>query len=84
MTDYLTGRRRFPYYDLDRDGADEAETYGPELLWDHVGGRCACTDMSRMPGVIRHFWKNGELHPAVSREMRGRPRRCVPRKTWWT
>jgi hypothetical protein len=68
LTAYFPGCGRFRYYDSQRDSAEEVEIYSCELLWDYVDERYVCADLTRVLGVVRHFWEYGELHPAVSWE----------------
>jgi hypothetical protein len=65
LTAYLIGRGRFRYYDPHRDDTEEVEIYSHELLRDYANGRYVCADLTRVLGLVRHFWEYGELHPAV-------------------
>ncbi len=68
LTGYLTGHGRFRYRGPHRESSEEVEIYSHELLHDSVDERYVCADLTRVLGVVRHFWEHGELHPAVSWE----------------
>jgi hypothetical protein len=68
LTAYLTGRGRFRYYDPHRGSTEEVEIYSDGLLQDYASERYVCADLTRVLGVVRHFWEYGDLHPAVSWE----------------
>ncbi len=68
MAAYLPGRGRFRYHDPGREGSEDVEIFSHELLCDYVPGRYVCADVTRVLGVVRHFWEYGELHPSVAWE----------------
>jgi hypothetical protein len=65
LTASFPGCGRFRYHEPHRDSGGEVEIYSHELLRDCVDERYICEDMTRVVGVVRHFWEFGELHPAV-------------------
>jgi hypothetical protein len=68
LTCCLPGRGRFRYCDPGRNGPEEVEVYSRGFLRDYVSGRYVCADLTRVLGVVRHFWEHGEPHPAVGWE----------------
>ncbi len=65
LTAYYPGNGRFRYHEPDRDSTEAVEIYSHENLRDYVDPRYVCPDLTRVLGVVRHFWEYGELHPAV-------------------
>jgi hypothetical protein len=67
LTAYFPGQGRFRYHEPDWEiaEAEEVEIFNYEDLRDYFAPRYVCTDLTRVLGVVRHFWEYGELHPAV-------------------
>src|SRR5262245_35050531 len=59
VTVLLTGQGRFRYFDPNRDGTEEVEICNGDLLFDYVDPRYVCPELTRVLGVVQHFWEYG-------------------------
>jgi hypothetical protein len=67
LSAYVPGRGRFRYVD-ETMSCQDVKIHSYANLRDYAERSYICTELTRVVGIVRHFWEFGQLHPSMTWE----------------